>query len=123
VLPAAQIRVNLAAKRRCLHGSKRDTAALTAMHQRIAPTPRGALRLAAKGRSLPLTGLRAGTSSRHQSIFWVRKKRCARFTRISTAIHAKDGDARKAYEDLKIILATPMHEGLAYYKAALDGAQ
>ena len=33
-------RANLAAKKRCQHGSKRDTAALTAIGQRIAPTPR-----------------------------------------------------------------------------------
>ncbi|SBT09861.1 hypothetical protein ACCAA_790033 [Candidatus Accumulibacter aalborgensis] len=40
MLPAVQTRTNLAAEMLSLHGSKRDTAALTATHQHIAPTPR-----------------------------------------------------------------------------------
>ena len=40
VLPAVQIRLNLAMKSARLHGSKRQTAALTAMRKRIAPPPR-----------------------------------------------------------------------------------
>lgn len=37
----------------------------------------------------------------------------------------KDGDAREAYayEDLKMSLATPPHEGMKYYKTVLDGAK
>ena len=40
LLAVEHFRANLAAKKRCQHGSKRDTAALTAIGQRIAPTPR-----------------------------------------------------------------------------------
>ena len=40
LLPGVEIRVFLGMKSACLHGSKRQTAALTAMAKRIAPPPR-----------------------------------------------------------------------------------
>lgn len=60
LLTAAEKRGNLAASSaHGLHGRKRETAALTAMHKRMAlRCVKGSLRRAAKGRSPPLTQLR-----------------------------------------------------------------
>jgi hypothetical protein len=102
VLLAVKNRVKLATGMPCLHGSKRETAALTATPQHIAPTPRKGC--ATPGCIRPQPALDPATGRRFGA---ARKQRCARITRFLTAIHKADKKARlRTLKDLDQAAAT-----------------
>jgi hypothetical protein len=86
MLPGVQNRTNLAAEMPSLHGSKRDTAALTATHQHIAPMPRKGC--ATPGCIRPQPALDPATGRRFRAAlkhFGPWKKDDARIPRFLTA--------------------------------------